>query len=75
MEIFVRGQAVKITYQGRTEPGVVLLASPNGLALVLEFEAVLGGYVGTMPVLWDERASAFLDLITRCTVRIEAKWA
>jgi hypothetical protein len=72
MEIFSRGQAVKIRYQGKTVSGVVLLASPNGFALVLEFEAILGGYVGTMPVLWDERAGAFLDLITRGSVRVEA---
>ncbi|MGI4798059.1 MAG: hypothetical protein ACRYG8_29225 [Janthinobacterium lividum] len=44
------GDAVRITSQGRTFPGMVKHASPNGLLLVLEFDGALAGHVGTMPV-------------------------
>jgi len=45
------GDAVKITYEGRTVDGFVIMASPNGRSLLVKFEAMLGGYVGMMPIL------------------------
>jgi hypothetical protein len=37
-----------------TVPGSILLASANARSLVIEFDAILGGYVGTMPLLQDD---------------------
>ena len=42
-------------------------AIANGRSLMLEFEAVVGGYVGAMPVL-EEENGAFRDLMTRSLV-------
>ncbi len=47
---FVTGDRIEIEHDGRTVNGLVLLASENGLSLMLEFEAVLHGHVGMMPV-------------------------
>lgn len=45
-----QGDKVYATYNGRTVPAVVTLASPNGRSLVIAFEAMLGGHVGMMPI-------------------------
>lgn len=54
MRIFKTGEKCRVTYAGRTVDAVVRLASPNGRSLFLEFEAMLGGFVGAMPVLFDD---------------------
>lgn len=46
------GAAVRLTCEGRTVDGVVVVASGNGASLVIEFEALLAGWAGYMPVLW-----------------------
>jgi hypothetical protein len=56
------GDHVVITYATRTVRGVVRLASPNGRSLILEFDAMLGGFVGMMPVLQDETTGEYRDL-------------
>jgi len=71
MKIWKTGDEVQITMGGRTVVGRVLLASPNGRALALSFEAMLGpegggAYVGMMPVL--EEDGVFRDLVTRSEV-------
>jgi len=38
-------------------PGVVIFASGNGKSLMLQFEAILHGHVGMMPVLQDDDGS------------------
>lgn len=60
--IFTTGQLVQITYRGRTVDGAVALASSNGKSLMLTFDAMLGGFVGAMPVLMDEQG-VFRDLL------------
>ena len=45
------GDAVSITCNGRAVPGSILFASSNGKSLMLEFEAIIEGHVGMMPVL------------------------
>lgn len=56
------GDAVRIVYEGRTVRGSVKLASPNGRSLILEFEAILGGFAGMMPALMDDHG-IYRDLI------------
>jgi hypothetical protein len=53
MHVWKTGDLVRITYEGRSVDGAVKLASPNGLSLMLEFDAILGGCVGMMPVLYE----------------------
>lgn len=50
MSILKTGDAIDITYDGRNVEGTVILASSNGKSLMIEFEAVLGGFVGRMPI-------------------------
>ena len=67
-----KGDAVVITYDGRTVDGEVLLASANGQSLVLGFEALLGGHVGVMPVLWRSDVGGYADLMTGQPVGVDA---
>jgi hypothetical protein len=64
--IWKTGELCSITFAGRTVRGQVLLASPNGRSIMLEFEALLGGYAGRMPVLEEE--GEFRDLVTKSVV-------
>ncbi len=65
-----KGDRVRVTYEGKTVYAEVKLASSNGQSLVLNFpDAMLGGYVETMPVLW--RWGSYTDLIAAQTVVIE----
>lgn len=59
------GDQVTITWaDGRVVPAAVILASGNGRSVVLEFEAILDGYVGQMPVLLDELGNGFRAVMT-----------
>lgn len=68
--ILVKGERVAITCQGRTVKGIVVLASTNGDSLMLEFEALLMGYVGKMPVSRHSDGN-FYDLVLGEQVQIE----
>ena len=45
------GDPIDITCEGRTVEGEIELLSENQDAMVIAFEAILGGYAGRMPVL------------------------
>jgi hypothetical protein len=64
------GDAVLITCDGRTVRGTIVLASPNERSLMLEFEAMLHGFVGKMPVLRDD-AGVYRTVIGQHPVKIE----
>jgi hypothetical protein len=51
MPQFKKGDPIWIGCDDRTVEGTIALASGNGLALLLEFEAILGGHLGAMPVM------------------------
>jgi hypothetical protein len=51
--LLTTGARARVTFAGRTVEATVALASPNGRSLFLTFDAMLGGYVGGMPLLWD----------------------
>jgi hypothetical protein len=48
------GDAVMIRRGEAQVAGEVILASPNGASLILGFEAIFDGHVGTMPVLRED---------------------
>src|SRR5688572_3537024 len=77
MEVYKKGQHVKIEMQGRSVDAIVTIASPNGVSLMVSFDGVLGGvegglYVGMMPILYDEQAKCFKDLIRDREVKISS---
>jgi len=64
--IWKTGERCRIACAGRTLDGFILLASPNGVSLAVEYEGILhpagmiGGYYLMMPLLWNGRT--FRDL-------------
>lgn len=48
------GEAVRVEHDGKSVMGIVTLASDNGISLVVAFDDILGGHVGSMPLLWHE---------------------
>lgn len=67
---FKTGDRVKITCEGRTVDGVILLASENGKSLALSFEAILAGHVGMMPVSRADDGDRYRTLIGHVAVAI-----
>lgn len=65
----VKGARVNVTFAGRTVEAEVILASFNHQSLMLRFEAVLGGFAGTMPVLWD--GHCYRDIMHSEEVQLE----
>lgn len=65
-----RGKRVRVTYQNRTIEAEVILGSDNRRSLMLRFDAMLGGFVGMMPVLQHEDGT-YRDLVERLEVGIE----
>jgi hypothetical protein len=62
------GDAVRVIYQGRHVAATILIASANGKSLMLEFDAMLGGFVRTMPVSWHD--DHYEDLIRHEVVTV-----
>jgi hypothetical protein len=48
------GDKLRLTCDGRTVAGWVIMASPNGRSLAVGFEAILLGHVGVMPLLQED---------------------
>jgi hypothetical protein len=48
---FKKGDDVLITCDGRTVQGKIEIASPNGVSLMVSFDAMLHGHAGMMPLL------------------------
>jgi hypothetical protein len=64
------GDHVNITCDGHTVEGVILLSSGNAVSLMIEFEAILDGHVGLMPLLMDERGD-YRSIVTDKVVLIK----
>ena len=56
---YTKGEAIDVTCEGRTVEGVVIFASPNGLSLMIGFEALFGGHAGMMPVTMRDGSNGF----------------
>ena len=78
-EMLATGDAVIIRFEWRTKSGAVvartiagqiLLSSKNGHSLTLGFDAMLGGYVDMMPVLWESESESYEDLFMHNRVEI-----
>jgi uncharacterized protein (AIM24 family) len=63
MEIFKKGDIINLTLDDKTVQATVYLASPNGISLFVSFDDYLGGYLGKMPILYNQQINAFTDLI------------
>jgi hypothetical protein len=70
MTILRKGSRVLITYKGREVEGWVIVASDNQHSLMLGFDAMLGGFVGMMPVL--DNGDGYRDLVEHEPVEVKA---
>lgn len=67
---FKQGERALIKFAGREATATVVMASENGRSLLLSFPAMLGGYLGMMPVLDEFGNGDFRDLMTHQQVEI-----
>lgn len=59
MTHYAKDDDIEVTCEGRTVEGKVILASPNGLSLMIGFEAMFGGHVGMMPVTMRDQNNGY----------------
>lgn len=71
--IFKGGDKVTATCGGKTVNAVVVLASSNGISLAIEFEAILAGHVGVMPLLWHGGDGGYVSLMGAFPVDLQLK--
>lgn len=67
----VKGDLIRVTAFGQTCDAVVSLASANGVSLMIQFDAMLGGYVGMMPVVWNDESAQYEELFRGAAIQIE----
>lgn len=68
--VWKKGDVVRITFEGQSARAEVLLASGNGKSLMLQFEAIVGGFVGMMPVLWNDATGSFEEIVGHLPVEV-----
>jgi len=69
---FEKGDRIKIVYGEREVEGEVVIGSHNNAALMISFDAMLGGHVGVMPVLvHDQERGIYHSIIDGTEVRIQ----
>jgi len=71
--IFKLGDEIEIDCDGRVEEGQVVFGSKNGISLVIGYEAILQGFVGTMAIMWDEEEARWFNALTGETIGIRKK--
>jgi hypothetical protein len=71
IEGLARGDRVRVQAFGRHVDAIVEIAAGNGRSLMVSFDALLGGYVGMMPLLWSQDRTCYQDLIRGEKVVIE----
>jgi hypothetical protein len=64
------GDRVLLTFEGRTVEATVIMVSDNQRSLALEFDALVSGYAGKMPLLSDERGQ-YRDLLLGRKAQVE----
>jgi hypothetical protein len=67
------GDACWITVEGRRVEGEICMASPNSRSLIVDFEAVLLGFVGRMALGLREGADGYTELFTDTPAKLEPR--
>jgi hypothetical protein len=67
-----RGDFVSLTVGDLTVRAMVVLAAPNGLSLMVMFDAALDGCFGSMPLTWREGEGGYVNLMTGHAVSVGA---
>ena len=63
MRVWRVGEKCRVTCEGRAVDAKVVLASLNGVSIIVEFDAIVAGYAGVMPLLWSEEDGAFKTIV------------
>jgi hypothetical protein len=69
-----KGDKIEIIHEGRIIDGIVLMASSNGLSLMIAFDAMITGHLGMMPVTMRDAVSGF-SIIDGTEIMIKRKGA
>jgi hypothetical protein len=69
-----KGDKIEIIHEGRIIDGIVLMASGNGLSLMIAFDAMITGHLGMMPVTMRDAVSGF-SIIDGTEIMIKMKGA
>jgi hypothetical protein len=69
MRVWRTGDAVSIAVGEARVTGTVLYASANGVSLMLQFDALLAGHLGMMPVLRNDEGH-YRSVITGVAVEL-----
>ena len=69
--LFKAGDPVVIRAGDDAVRGVVRLASDNGRSLVIEFDAIVAGYIGVMPLLYQPGDDDYHDLFFGRPITLE----
>jgi hypothetical protein len=67
---FRTGEWLTAQYEGQQVKAQVMLASGNGRSLAIKFEAILGGFVGMMPIFQDDDGT-YRDILLGKPVKLE----
>lgn len=59
-----RGEFVWVTYERKLIKAMAVMVSDNGVSAILMFEGMLGGFVGAMPIVFDEHVQEYQDVFT-----------
>jgi hypothetical protein len=65
------GDRVSLTCEGRRVAAQVVMVSPNQKSLAVEFEAILAGHVGMMPLMRDGDSGPYHSFINGVEVIVE----
>jgi hypothetical protein len=52
---FEQGDKIEFDINGVTREGVIVLASPNNVSLMIGFRGIIDDHLGMMPVLRDDQ--------------------
>lgn len=63
--------SVILTLNGQETPGKVVLSSENRKSIAVFFEGMILGYVGVMPLLWDDKQRCYCDLFHHAEVGVQ----
>lgn len=67
------GETVELTAVGRTLNARVVIASGNGRSVFLEFDAMIDGHAGGMPLMWSDDADGFCSIANGRAVKLARK--
>jgi hypothetical protein len=67
---FKKGDPVNIELEGRQIDAIVVIVNKFGKPGMVTFDGFIGGYLGMMPIQWEEDQQKYTDLIEGREIKI-----